>query len=308
MHDPLSQVVELLRPRAVFANIISGKGHWSVRYSKFGEPSFCIMLEGTCVLAVQGHEPVSISAGDFVLLPATPEFSISSQVGAPPVYIDPNQVAGGVNELRYGDPDGLPDMRSLGGSFKFESADAELLVSLLPDIVHVKDSQRLALLVEIVGEEAAESSPGSEVMLSRLVDLMLVEAMRSTITSLAPPGLLRGLGDSRLSIVLRKIHADIAYGWTIAELASIASLSRSAFFSRFSREVGVSPMEYILLWRMQVAKEQLCRRDKSVAQIAEYVGYGSSSAFSVAFTRYAGVSPGRYSRKMEPGADGVGNT
>ena len=78
MGDPLSEIVRLLQPQAVFANLISGKGEWAVRYSEFGKPSFCIMLEGSCRLAVDGDEPTTLSAGDFVLLPTTPGFTISS--------------------------------------------------------------------------------------------------------------------------------------------------------------------------------------------------------------------------------------
>src|SRR4029453_4646342 len=128
MSDPLSEVVRLLHPSAVFANIISGKGNWAVRYSEFGQPSFCIGLSGSARLAVDGHEPITISAGDFVLLPTTPAFTISSFVAAPPVYLEPQKSAGQKRELRYGEQKGPADMRSLGGSFLFDCADPKLLV------------------------------------------------------------------------------------------------------------------------------------------------------------------------------------
>ncbi|WP_460713601.1 AraC family transcriptional regulator [Lysobacter terrae] len=296
MSDPLSEVVQLLRPRAVFANLISGKGSWAVRYSPFGQPSFCIVLEGSCLLAVDGHAPITIRAGDFVLLPTTPAFTISSFAPAPPVHRDPNDVAGGSSELRYGDPKGAPDMRSLGGSFLFECADPALLVSLLPQVVHVPDSARLSQLVQMVGEESAGQQPGSEFMLSRLVDMLLVEAMRSTTAGSAPPGLLRGLGDERLAFALKQMHADIARAWTVAELANAAALSRSSFFERFTRTVGVAPMEYLLAWRMELAKELLRRGELSVSEIAQRVGYGSTSTFSAAFHRHVGRVPSRYAR------------
>ena len=89
MTDPLSEVVRLLRPRAAFANVITGKGNWAVRYTEYGLPSFCIVLDGSCELRVDGHEPIAIGAGDFVLLPTTPAFTLSSFVPAPPVQLDP---------------------------------------------------------------------------------------------------------------------------------------------------------------------------------------------------------------------------
>lgn len=296
MSDPLSEVVRLLHPRAVFANVISGKGNWAVRFSEFGRPSFCILLDGSCQLAVDGHEAITISAGDFVLLPTTPAFTISSVAPAPPVHLDPFALVGGKTEVRYGEQTGPADMRSLGGSFLFDCADAGLLVSLLPAVVHVQGSQRLSLLVRMVSEETSDEQPGGEFMRSRLVEMLLVEAMRSTTTGSAPPGLLRGLGDERLAIALKLMHAHIDRAWTVDQLAKAAALSRSSFFERFSRTVGVAPMEYLLGWRMEIAKDLLKNDELSVTEVAERIGYGSTSTFSVAFSRHVGVAPSRYGR------------
>lgn len=297
MSDPLSEVVQLLHPQAVFANPLSGKGSWAVRYAEFGKPSFCIMLEGSCQLAVDGHEPTTISAGDFVLLPTTPGFTISSFVPAPPVYMDPNQVREASDELRYGEQTGEPDMRSLGGSFLFDCAEPGLLVSLLPKVVHVQGSMRLSQLVQMVGEETADQKPGNEIMRCRLAEMLLVEAMRSTTSGSAPPGLLRGLGDERLAAALKQMHAHVDQRWSVAQLANTAALSRSSFFARFTRTVGVAPMEYLLSWRMAIAKELLRRDGLCVSEIAERIGYGSASAFSVAFARHVGLPPSHYARR-----------
>ncbi len=296
MTDPLSEVVRLLRPSAAFANVISGKGNWAVRYANYGLPSFCIVLDGSCRLAVDGHEPITIGAGDFVLLPTTPAFTLSSFEPAPPVHLDPRAVASARREMRYGERKGPPDMRSLGGAFLFDCADPGLLVSLLPTLVHVRDSARLSQLVRMVGEESADQRPGSEFVMSRLVELLLVEAMRAASGGSAPPGLLRGLGDERLARALKQMHARIDHAWSIDRLATIAALSRSAFFERFSRMVGVAPMAYLLAWRMEIAKA-LLRHDKvTVSDVAERVGYGSTSAFSVAFSRHVGQPPSHYAR------------
>lgn len=296
MSDPLSDVVRLLRPRAVFANVISGKGNWAVRFSEFGQPSFCIVLEGSSRLAVDGHEPITISAGDFVLLPTTPPFTISSESPAPPIHLDPNKMAETRGEIRYGEQSGEPDMRTLGGAFLFENSDPALLVSLLPRVVRVQGSERLSQLVKLVRVESANALPGSEIMLSRLVDLLLIEAMRSTTSGSAPPGLLRGLGDERLAVALKQVHARIDHPWTVNEMAKAAALSRSSFFERFTHKVGVAPMEYLLSWRMELAKGLLKQDELTVMEIAERVGYGSSSTFSVAFSRHVGLPPSQYAK------------
>jgi AraC-like DNA-binding protein len=296
MNDPLAEVITLLQPRAVFSKGISGAGRWGVRYSDFGHPSFCVVLEGGCLLAVDKQKPLSIEAGDFVLLPATPGFVMSSFEPGTPVRIDARKAAGMPGEVRHGRRGGLPDVRLLGGYFVFGSPDAALLVSLLPALVHVRGVERLSTLVRLVDEESSGQRSGRELVLSRLVEVLLVEALRATSGEDAPPGLLRGLADARIAHAMRLIHGNPERAWTVAQLANKAALSRSTFFERFTRAVGLPPMEYLLAWRMAVAKDLLRRQDLALAEVAERVGYGSASTFSTAFSRYVGQPPGRYAR------------
>jgi AraC-like DNA-binding protein len=296
MIDPLTAVITLLRPRAVFSKEISGAGRWGVRYSDFGQPSFCAVLEGSCLLAVDGQPALTLEAGDFVLLPATPGFTMSGFEPVAPVRIDPRTAAVPTEDVRHGTPDGPPDVRLLGGYFLFDSPDAGLLVSLLPAQMHVRGAERLALLVKMVGEESGGQQAGRDLVLARLVEILLIEALRWTSATDSPPGLLRGLADARLAAAMRHMHGDPAHGWTVEQLAKKAALSRSAFYERFTEAVGLPPMEYLLAWRMALAKDLLRGREVALADIAERVGYGSASAFSTAFSRHVGLPPGRYAR------------
>jgi AraC-like DNA-binding protein len=211
-----------------------------------------------------------------------------------PKFIDPKLTAAPTGEVRHGKRGGRPDVRLLGGYFVFDSPDTALLVSLLPSLVHVHGAERLSILVKLVGEESIERRPGRELVLARLVEVLLIEALRSSSGEDAPPGLLRGLADARLAPALKQMHGQLARSWTMAQLAKRAALSRSAFFERFTRTVGLPPMEYLLAWRMAVAKDLLCRHDLGLAVVAERVGYGSASTFSTAFSRHVGQSPSRY--------------
>src|SRR5262249_31996496 len=130
MPDPLSEVLALLQPRAVFSKRISGAGRWGVRYSEFGQPSFCAVLDGRCRLAVDGHPALTLEAGDFILLPATPGFTISGFEPVTPEHIDPKVTPSPAGEVRHGRRGGRPDVRLLGGYFVFDSPDAGLIVSL----------------------------------------------------------------------------------------------------------------------------------------------------------------------------------
>lgn len=301
MVDPLSEIIVLLRPRAVFTKGITGAGRWGVRYSDFGHPSFCTVIEGDCRLSVDGQDALTLTAGDFVLLPTTPGFTMSGFEPVKPEFVDPRLTPSPEGEIRHGTPDGPPSVRLLGGYFVFDSDDAGLLVSLLPSQVHIRGVERLSILVRLLTEETREQRPGRDLVLGRLVEILLVEALRVNQAPDAPAGLLRGLADARLAEAIRHMHGDPARPWTMAELAGKAALSRSAFFDRFTRNVGLPPMEYLLAWRMAIAKDLLRHHDLDIAEIAERTGYGSASTFSTAFSRHVGQPPGRYARAAAAG-------
>lgn len=296
MADPLAEVIQLLRPRAVFSKGISGAGRWAVRYAAFGQPGFCAVTEGRCRLAVDGEPPVILEEGDFVLLPATPAFTMSGLEPAPPMHIDPKTAPAPDREIRYGRADGPPDLRQFGGWFAFDSPDAGVLVPLLPRMIHIHGIPRLTQLVRLLGEEAAREDIGRDLILERLVEILLIEALRAAPAQDMQPGLLRGLTDPRIAMALRGMHGDIERPWTVLDLAREAGMSRSAFFDRFVRMVGVRPMEYLLSWRMAVAKDLLRRGGSALDEVARRIGYGSASTFSTAFSRHVGLPPGRFMR------------
>jgi AraC-like DNA-binding protein len=304
MTDPLSEIIALLQPRAVFSKRISGAGRWGVRYSAFEQPSFAAVLEGSCRLVVDGHRPLTLEAGDFLLLPATPGFVMCGFEPVTPTSIDAKAAAaaGQAGEVRHGTRGGRPDVRLLGGYFVFDAPDHGLLVSLLPAVIHVRGVERLATLVRLVGDEALEKRAGRELVLGRLVEVLLVEALRAVGDDDTPPGLLRGLADERLAPALRQMHRQLARSWTVPELAKAAALSRSTFFDRFTRTVGLPPMEYLLAWRMAVAKNLLRHQDLPIGEVAERVGYASASTFSTAFTRHVGQAPFHYGRAARAAA------
>ena len=296
MVDPLAEVVTLLKPGARFSKLIHGASPWRIRRSDAGEPFYCVVLDGGCRIAVDGHESIELRAGDFALIPAAYGVAVSS-LDEPPVGQDTlAPTALGHGEFRLGPADAAVDLRMVAGHCSFESPDASLLVSLLPQLVHVRGEQRLATLVQLVREETRAQRPARDVVLSRLMEVLLIEALRSTAGTNAPPGLVRGLADARLAAAIRGMHERPTRAWTVAELAKEAALSRSTFFERFNREVGVPPMEYLLAWRMALAKALLRRNAGRMAEIAERVGYASASTFSVAFARHVGMPPTQYAR------------
>ncbi|GJD64720.1 AraC family transcriptional regulator [Methylobacterium frigidaeris] len=297
MIDPLADVVTLLRPSAAFSKSVSASGPWRVRRAEHGRPFYCAVLEGSCRLRVLGRDPVMLEPGDFVLIPAADAFEMSS-LTPPTEGSETMPVEVGPGEFRVGRQDGPADVRMLVGYCTFGSPDAGLLVSLLPSLVHVRGETRLASLMHLVGEEARQRRPARDLILERLLEVMLIEALRSMDGPATTPGLVRGLGDERLAAALRRMHERPTEAWTVARMAHEAGLSRSVFFERFGRAVGVAPMEYLLAWRMAVAKDLLRREVGGIAEVAERVGYGSASTFSVAFSRHVGMPPAVYAREQ----------
>lgn len=295
MSDPLAQIIGLLQPNTSFSKLVIAAGTWAVRRSDDGLPFYCAVLEGSCSLSIAGREPITLDRGDFVLVPAAYEF-VTSSTELPPPGIEPAVVEMSPGVFRVGNPEDPPNARLFVGHCVFGSNDADLLVSLLPELVHVREDRRLMTLVELVNDETRADRPGRDVILARLLEVLLIEALRSTTSPKSAPGLLRGLQDDRLAAALRAMHDGPGRPWTVVDLAKASALSRSTFFDRFRREVGVAPMEYLLGWRMALAKDILRRERIGMAQVAERVGYSSASTFSVAFSRHVGTPPTAYAR------------
>lgn len=301
MVDPLSEVVALLQPGAAYSKVVTGAGRWRVRQPFAGHPFFCAALEGACRLVFDGQAPMVLQPGDFVLMPDNPGFTMSSLASMAPEDPDirPEVKAG---HMRVGTPAGPAEVRLMGGYFHFGSPDAALLVPLLPRVIHVHGEERLATLVKLVGDEARAERPARDMVMTRLLEVLMIEALRSASAIAASPGLLRGLADTRLAAAIRRMHEAPSKAWTVAELAKEAALSRSGFFERFSQAVGMPPMEYLLEWRMALAKDSLRRGDARMDELAARVGYSSASTFSTAFARHVGQAPSRYAAALRAAA------
>jgi len=252
--DPFSTLMTLLRPRAVDSKLIET----DATYGRVEKVGLGLVLEGGCRLEVSRAEPFSLAAGDFVLLTPNEGFVLQG------------------------------DFRMLGGSFEFEAGQTDLLRSLVPAPLVLRQADQLSQLVDLIRQESLQRRPGRELVLQKLVEVLLVQALREGSAS---SGLLRGLADPDLTVALHCIHEQPAHPWTIAELAARARQSRSAFCQNFSRTVGLAPKEYLIFWRMALAQDLLARR-APLKKVAEAIGYQSSSAFSTAFRRQFGHPPG----------------
>lgn len=295
--DPLSDVIALLRPNTAISKPISGRGSWDVRYAAHDAPGFAIILKGECWIAFEGELPLKLETGAFLLLPSTPAFTLGSRPGMAGTLKDPMDVP-----VRHGEQEGEADFDSLGGTFRIEAANAPLLLALLPRMIHVPPSEgrsaRLGRLIDLIAEECRGDEPGKDMILQRMLEVLLIEALRwhGAAKDEDRAGLLHGMRDPALARVLAAMHADVRADWTVASLARIAGQSRSAFAARFGAALGCGPIEYLARWRMALAKDALLRGAKTLDRIADDIGYKSASAFSTAFRKRLGCPPGQFAR------------
>jgi AraC-like DNA-binding protein len=297
IEDPLSNVVTLLKPTLSISKLVEAGGAWQVVRQDMANPFYCALVEGCASIEVAGHAPVTLRAGDFILIPDLHGFSMAGEVSPKPEL--PGQpLEIGPGRVRLGPTDAPVNMRALVGHCRFDAPASDLLVSLLPEVIHVSGHNRLMALVPVIHEETRANRQGRDLILARLLEVLLIEALRSGPAVDLPPGLLRGLADPQLAVALQRIHARAGEEISIATLAKDAGLSRSGFFEKFRKEVGRAPKEYLADWRMANAKTLLRQGTLTNTEIAQRVGYGSASAFGMAFVRHEGLSPGAFAGKQ----------
>lgn len=185
----------------------------------------------------------------------------------------------------------------LCGAYRFSGDVGRGLLEALPPIMHLPGApdDRLTTVTGLLSRELAGSEPGQQTVLDRLLDVVLVYAMRLALSrSSDSPRWFRAAGDPRLGPALRAIHSDPGHHWTVTELASLSGLSRAAFARAFQQALDQAPMQYLTDWRMTVARDQLRSGDLTLTEIADRAGYASQYAFATAFRRHHGAPPGRW--------------
>jgi len=303
--DALAAVVTLLKPQTLLSKIVRAGGRWGVRYPAYGQPSFALVLDGSCMLAAEGIPATRLHSGDFILFARTPGFILASDLKFKPKAMVIPRPEDHEDEVIHGDPALEPSVTLIGGGFAFDSINASVLVDLLPEMLHIRATDPaiagIAPIVEIIKREMLEKRAGQVLVLTRLVEIILVEALRSAPPDVQSTGLLAGLRDVQLAAALQGIHLKTSHPWTLETLAREAGMSRSSFAERFARVIGTTPLSYLLQWRIVVAKTMLTHEKMTIAETAFAVGYQSASAFSTAFSRETGGSPKEFVDEFRAG-------
>jgi AraC-like DNA-binding protein len=274
--------------------------------------SIHMILEGGAwvQLSDQSQPAIGMAAGDAVLVPHGDAHFMSSEPDERPLSKSPPGNRRGnealpfaLSEARCGDA----RARFVSGYFGCHARTFNPLLSALPRVLHARGwSSDNVLTTELINAALAESRQpraGSQTILSRIGELMFVHAIRQYVegSPARSTGWLAALRDHNVSAALHAVHDNPAQPWTLSALAREAGLSRSMFAKRFRRVMGMSAMQYLGNWRLQLATGMLEQEGASVAHIASYVGYESDAAFNRAFKRRLGVPPGTW-RRLRLGA------
>ncbi len=273
---------------------------------------FHVVTTGTCTVEVDGHEPRSVDTGDLVLVPHGTGHRAWGATPAPtPSVLDlpHDEMSEQYAVLRHGGGGELTQV--VCGGVRFAHPAARHLVEALPPIVHVRAARTpcsdwMHALLGLIADETRGVRPGSGAVVSRLCDVIVIQAIRSWIETdpAARTGWLGALRDEQIGAAIARIHARPERAWSVAELATTVGMSRSAFAARFTDMVGEPVMRYVTRWRVYHALDLLESTDLTVPAVAARVGYESDAAFSRAFKRVVGASPGATARTLR-GADGV---
>ncbi|MFI9486602.1 AraC family transcriptional regulator [Promicromonospora sp. NPDC052451] len=295
--DPVADAIGLLRPRTVVCPALRAGGAWAVRFEAFPHVKIGGVVRGETWLSLDGREPVHLREGDFYLLSNPPAHVLGSGASVEPLPAAQLWETAVEGAVRTGSGD--DDTYLCGGYFWFDEFNAPILLDVLPELVHVRaDDPRiraLAYVTELLSGEVGNCAVGRSLILDHLVQILLVQVLRSHAEqSDRPVGWLGALVDDGIGAALRAMHADVAHRWTVQELAGISHLSRSGFAKSFKRQVGIAPLEYLIQWRMSLARDALRRDTQTISELAFATGYESESAFSTAFRREVGASPKQF--------------
>jgi AraC-like DNA-binding protein len=263
------------------------------------------IVEGECLVAVDGQAPCVLSAGDIVLLPRNEIHRLGDRLDMKAVATDDLvPQANGVGMARIDHGGGGTECKIVCG---FLGGDAQLqpLIATLPSVMKmsVRDTPGgdwIAQSFRYGARQLADGDPGAATIMAKMSELLFVEAVRRYLTTMPDErtGFLAGLRDPAVGKALALLHTQVARAWTAEDLASAVNLSRSAFAERFTALIGQPPMTYLTGWRMQVAAHKLREGRLSIGQIAFDIGYESEAAFTRAFKRELGTPPATWRKRI----------
>jgi AraC-like DNA-binding protein len=303
--DPLGEALHFLRMNGAFYCRSELTAPWGMTLPPMpGYMWFHVVTFGRVLLETGESSATWLQPGELALVPHGDGHVLRSEPGAPApdvVELELEHPSERYEILRHGGG-GAPTIL-MCGAVRFDHPAARNLVRILPDRIHIDTASSpqmewMQSALRLMGAEAKELRPGGEAVMTRLADILVVQAIRAWIDNdpAARDGWVGALRDPQIGRAISLIHRYPARPWTVASLAGDVAMSRSAFAARFSELVGEPAMQYVTRWRMHVAVDALAAEEATVAELAGRLGYRSEAAFARAFKRVVGLPPGAVKR------------
>jgi AraC-like DNA-binding protein len=280
--DPIRDALAAIREGSASYQRLDGFAAWESSSETGKQARFGMVSRGVAWLSLDGNGPIRLAEGDgFLLSPGTG------------------------HQLRR---DAGESATIIGGRLTFDEPSGKTLADLLPPVIHIRaDQERSATLrttLELLAAETAEPAMGSQTMIERLAGIIFIHAIRAHAAAREPDaaGWRPAPADPQIGAVLKAMHEQVEYPWTVRALATQAGMSRSAFALRFKELIGQAPLEYLTRCRMYKAGRLLREDGRKLFEVAASVGYESGGAFHKAFKRVLGMTPGEYRRGVNRGA------
>lgn len=301
--DPLGEALHFLRMTGAFYCRTELTAPSGVELPPMGDClAFHAVISGQCWLDVDGGESVMLNTGDLALVPHGRGHRLATAAGVatPNIFDLPHEyLSERYAVLRHGDGDGDP-VELVCGAVEFDHPAATNLMAVLPSVIHIqatgsRETAALHTMVQVMGAEARQLRPGGETIVTRLCDVVVIQAIRSWLDNdpAAHASWLGALRDEHIGAAIAAVHRHPERNWSVASLAAESLMSRSAFAARFTQLVGEPAMQYVGRWRMGVAVDRLRSGGVSISEVAAGLGYESEASFSRAFKRICGYPPSK---------------
>lgn len=300
--DALASLLEGPRARGAFLICSLLDPPWSLRVRDEAPLTVVAMIRGSAWIVTDRAAPRQVHAGDVAIFRGPEHYTVADDPATEPeIFIEP----GNVTKLADGqvlcetlslgmrqwgtNPDGATVM--VTGTYESAGAASQRLLRALPSVIVLQRGDFDGRLLDVLVDEAVRDEPAQSVVLDRLLDLVLIAALRAWFARNDAPAWYHAYSDPLVGKALRLLQHNPAHGWTVAGLAEAVGVSRAALARRFTDLVGEPPMAFLTEWRLALAADLLQESDATVESIARQVGYGSAFALSTAFKRHFGISP-----------------
>ncbi|WP_174186063.1 AraC family transcriptional regulator [Nocardia barduliensis] len=300
--DALASLLEGPRARGAFLMCSLLDPPWSLRIQDEAPLTVLSMIRGGAWIRADQGAPRQLGAGDVAIFRGPAPYTVADDPATEPqIIIHPGQVTKtpqgeilcetlSLGVRQWGtDPDGATLM--VTGTYESAGAASQRLLRALPPVLVLQRGDFDSRVLDILVDEVTKDEPAQSAVLDRLLDLVLIAALRAWFAREDAPAWYHAYGDPLVGKALRLLQHNPAHGWTVAGLAEAVGVSRAALARRFTDLVGEPPMAFLTEWRLALAADLLQESDATIEAVARQVGYGSAFALSTAFKRHFGVSP-----------------